>query len=290
MDEKAVNAKGIAPLKPELDRVAAVKDKGALIDEMAHLHLIGASSLFNFYSNSDLHDCRSGDRLHRSGRPVAARPRLLHQRRHPDEGDAATSRRLRDAKMFTLAGQTPQQAADSAQTVLRIETALAKASMDRTERRDPKNRDHKMSRDEALALAPTFYLNRLFHRVGAPNFTRTQRRQSRFLQAGERRSRIRIAGFAEDLCELACAAGICAVAFAAIRRRQLQNAAGSYRAKRNPGALEALRQPHRRLSGRGSGAEICGSHTFGADGKQRMLKMVDALEKSLDEDIQILPG
>ena len=38
---------------------------------------------------------------------------------------------------FTLAGQTPQQAADSAQTVLRIETALAKASMDRTSRRDP---------------------------------------------------------------------------------------------------------------------------------------------------------
>jgi putative endopeptidase len=29
--------------------------------------------------------------------------------------------------------------------------------------------------------------------------------------------------------------------------------------------------------------------TFGADGKQRMLKMVDALEKSLDEDIQGLP-
>ncbi len=29
--------------------------------------------------------------------------------------------------------------------------------------------------------------------------------------------------------------------------------------------------------------------TFGADGKQRMLKMVDALEKSLDEDIQSLP-
>src|ERR1700674_1531546 len=36
MDEKAVNAKGITPLKPELDRVAAAKDKAALIDELAH--------------------------------------------------------------------------------------------------------------------------------------------------------------------------------------------------------------------------------------------------------------
>src|ERR1700730_8530722 len=56
MDEKAVDAKGIAPLKPELDRIAAVKDKSALMDEIAHVHLIGPSPLFNFYSQSDLHN------------------------------------------------------------------------------------------------------------------------------------------------------------------------------------------------------------------------------------------
>ena len=52
-------------------------------------------------------------------------------------------------EMFTLAGQSTEQAADSAKTVVRIETALAQASMDRTLRRDPKTRDHKMKRDEA---------------------------------------------------------------------------------------------------------------------------------------------
>ena len=41
MDEKAANSKGIEPVKPELDRVAAVKDKEALIDEIAHIHLTG---------------------------------------------------------------------------------------------------------------------------------------------------------------------------------------------------------------------------------------------------------
>src|SRR5208282_6142454 len=56
MDEKAADAKGIAPLKPELDRIAAVQDKSALIDELAHLYLVGASSLFSFYSSSDLHN------------------------------------------------------------------------------------------------------------------------------------------------------------------------------------------------------------------------------------------
>src|ERR1700722_15912809 len=54
MDEKAVEAKGIGRFKPELDRIAAVKDKGALIKEIANIHLIGPNPLFNFYSASDL--------------------------------------------------------------------------------------------------------------------------------------------------------------------------------------------------------------------------------------------
>src|ERR1700675_3979303 len=56
MDEKAVDAKGIAPLKPELERIAAVKDKKALVDEIAHIHVIGPNPLFNFYAASDLHN------------------------------------------------------------------------------------------------------------------------------------------------------------------------------------------------------------------------------------------
>src|SRR5262249_29847246 len=70
-------------------------------------------------------------------------------------------------EVLGLAG-VPRQAAD---TVLRIETALAKAQMDRTERRDPKKRDHKMSRAEAVALASNFHLDRFFQEVNAPAFT-----------------------------------------------------------------------------------------------------------------------
>jgi putative endopeptidase len=37
MDEKSADAKGIAPAKPELDRIAAVNDKSGMIDEIAHV-------------------------------------------------------------------------------------------------------------------------------------------------------------------------------------------------------------------------------------------------------------
>jgi endothelin-converting enzyme/putative endopeptidase len=56
MDEKAADTKGTEPLKPELDRIAAVKDKTALIDAIAKLHLRGTRGLFSFYSSPDLHN------------------------------------------------------------------------------------------------------------------------------------------------------------------------------------------------------------------------------------------
>src|SRR5260370_14224652 len=169
IDEKAVNEKGIAPLKPELDRVAAVKDKGALIDEIAHVHVVGPSPLFNFYSNSDLHNAdnvianidQGGLSLPDRDYYIKDDARMVEMRKH--YVDYVT-------EMFTLEGQSAERAAESAKTVLRIETALAKASMDRTERRDPNKRDHKMKREEAGALAPHFSLGRFFVLVGAPGF------------------------------------------------------------------------------------------------------------------------
>ena len=60
--------------------------------------------------------------------------------------------------------------------------------MDRTLRRDPKNRDHKMTRDEVVCAGPEFLISiAISRRSERPNFTATQRRQSGILQTGERR-------------------------------------------------------------------------------------------------------
>lgn len=167
MDEKAVDAKGFDPLRPELGRIAAVKNKAGLIDAIARVHLIGPNPLFNFYSSPGLHDAnmviayvdQGGLTLPDRNYYVTDDARMVEMRKSLTE--YATS-------LFALAGQSPQQATASAQTVLRIETALAKASMDRTLRRDPKNRDHLMTRDAAVSLAPNFYLAQYFKDIGTP--------------------------------------------------------------------------------------------------------------------------
>jgi putative endopeptidase len=58
--------------------------------------------------------------------------------------------------MFTLAGDTPEQAAKEAAAVMEIETALAKASTSRTDLREPENRYHIYTVADFQKLAPDF--------------------------------------------------------------------------------------------------------------------------------------
>jgi endothelin-converting enzyme/putative endopeptidase len=287
MDEKAVDAKGLEAIKPELDRIAAASDKAALMDAIARVHLIGPSALFNFYSSPDLHNAdqviafldQGGLSLPDRDYYIKDDPKMVEMRKHLVEN--AT-------QMFILTGQPAQQAADGAQAVLRIETALAKASMDRTMRRDPKNRDHKMTRDAALALAPNFYLDRYLAATGAPSFSELNVVNPEFFKQvnsvleSESLDSLKVYVSWQLLNRVAPWLSQPFVDANFKMRQQLTGQKENQaRWKRCVNATdnalgEALGQSYVEL-------------TFGADGKQRMLKMVDALEKSLDEDIHGLP-
>ncbi len=287
MDEKAVDAKGITPLTPELDRIAAVQDKGALIDEIGHVHMIGPNALFNFSSASDLHNADQVIAYIDQG------GLSLPDRDYYIKDDNAKMKEMRQhlveyvTQSFTLAGQTPQQAADSAQTVLRIEAALAKASMDRTARRDPKNRDHKMTRDEAVALGPNFYLNRYFTAVGAPSFTQLNVTNPDFFK------QVNATLESESLDSLKIYVSWHVLNSAAPWLSQ-PFVAALFKFQQSLFGLKELPARWKRcvtLTDRELGEALGQRYvdvTFGPEGKQRMLKMVDALEKSLAEDIHDL--
>jgi len=287
VDEKTADAKGASPLQPFLDRVTAAKDKSTLMEAIAYVHVHGPNPLFNFYSNSDLHN--AGEviaYIDQGGLTLPDRDYYLKE----DAKMTEMRKHLVDyaTELFTMSGRTPGQAAASAQTVLRIETSLAKASMDRTSRRDPKNRDHKMSRDQAIALAPNFYLQRYFAASGAPPFTELNVANPEFFK------QVSAVLDTEPLDALQTyvsfhllnnSAPWLSKAFVDSNFKFQQfltgQAENQVRWKRcvdlTDGSLgEALGQKYVEL-------------TFGADGKQRMLKMVDALERSLDGDIHGLP-
>jgi len=157
MDEPAIEKAGAAPLKPELDAIAALHSLRDLPAYLAHqqLALLGDGMLFGFGSNQDYAD---------SSRVIAfasAGGLGLPDRDYYTKTDAKSVETRQKyvahvQKMFELLGEKPQMAAAHARTVMDIETALAKASLTRVEKRDPYKLYHKLSRAEFQKLTPSF--------------------------------------------------------------------------------------------------------------------------------------
>lgn len=287
MDEQAANAKGIEPLKPELARIAAVKTKADLIDAIARVHLVSGNPLFNFYSASDLHDANMVIAyIDQGGLTLPDRDYYIKDDAHMQD----IRKRMVDyvTEMYTLAGRSPQDSAEAAQTVMRIETSLAKASMDRTARRDPKMRDHKMSKEDAVKLAPNFELNRYFKDSATPDFSSLNVGNPEFfkqvndLVASESLENLKtyvswhlLRGAAPWLSQPFVDANF--------KMRQ----ALSGQKELEPRWKRCVEQTDNDL-GEALGQKYV-AVAFPPESKQRMLKMVAALEKSLGEDIQNLP-
>ena len=160
--------------------------------------------------------------------------------------------------------------------------------MDRTARRDPKNRDHKMSRDQAFTLASNFYLDRYFRDMGTPSFTELNVANPEFFK------QVNAVIESESLDAwktyvswhlLDSAAPWLSKPFVDANFKMQQHLNGQAEIQdRWKRCVDATDQ----ALGEALGQKYV-DITFGADGKQRMLKMVKSLEKSLDQDIRGLP-
>jgi predicted metalloendopeptidase len=168
MDEKAIDAAKIAPLKDELARIDAMKDKNDVLKEIAHLHMIGVNAFFNFGSSQDDKD---------STRDIANA--LQGGLGMPDRDyytkDDDASKKLRDAyvahvtKMLTLLGEPAATADENAKKIMALETTLAQASRTRVELRDPDKNYNKMTQDELQKLTPDWNWGDYFTGIGLTN-------------------------------------------------------------------------------------------------------------------------
>jgi putative endopeptidase len=178
MEEAAINTKGIAVLKPELDRINRLHSKNELAGEISHLHEItfaldestdsGAKTVaFGFASQQDFDDASKVVAFaDQGGLGLPDRDYYLK-----DDAESAETRKQYQAhvqKMFQLTGEAPGQARADSKTVLDMETALAKSSMDIVKRRDPANLNHKLTAQQLRALTPSFSWDDYLKLIGAP--------------------------------------------------------------------------------------------------------------------------
>src|SRR6266702_626789 len=155
MDGTSIDAAESKPIDPEMTQIAAVATLADFEAETARLHKQGVGVLFRFNATQDAKDSSQviGAAL-QGGLGLPEREDYLKQVR----------------AMLVLLGDLAEGSSQEAATVLKIETALATASMKNTDLRDPDKTYHKMPLAELKTLTPNFSWESYFKAVGHPEF------------------------------------------------------------------------------------------------------------------------
>ena len=168
MDEQKAETASLETLKTQLESIDAVKDPKALAAQVADLQSHGARAFFGFGSQQDFKDATQvigGADQGGLGLP----DRDYYLKDDARMKDIRTLYQDHVGKMLELAGARPADAAKQAKTIIEIETALAKVSMDRVERRDPKKVYHRLERAGLAKAAPHFLWDVYFTQLGSPD-------------------------------------------------------------------------------------------------------------------------
>jgi putative endopeptidase len=170
MDETRIEAAGAKPLAAELAAINNMKSVKDLPAVVGRLHELSVSNLFNFGATQDFKDSSVVNaRAGQGGLGLPDRDFYFK--------DDEKSKNIREAylkhvaNMFKLIGDDPAKADAEAQVVMKIETELAKNSLDRVSRRDLSKQYNKMTAAEFIASTPNFDWNAYLKSLNAPKFT-----------------------------------------------------------------------------------------------------------------------
>ena len=287
MNEAVIDKAGAAPLQPELKRIAAITDREQLITQVAEMHRTGLPALFAFYAQPDMHDANQTIAYIDQG-GITLPDRDYYIKDDPKSVETRQRYQQHVQKMFELAGDTPEQAANEAKTVLAIETGLAQASMDRTERRDPKNRDHLMKTAEAQSMAPNFDLTQYFAQNGSPKFTMLNVGNPNFFkQVNDQLNSVPLADWKTYLRWRTVNDYAPTLSNAFVEEDfQFNGKFLSGQKEMEPRWERCVRATNSSL-GMALG-QLYVDRTFGPAGKERTMKMVKAIETAMHQDIQQL--
>ena len=170
MNEAVVNQRGVKAIQAQLDAIAALQSVRGIAPLVAKVTLpFGQTLLFGAGSTQDPDNSEAqiAD-LTQGGLGLPDRDYYTN--------DSAKSKEIREKyvqhveKVFELLGDAPSAAEKNAQTVMRMETALAKASWTRVDERNPYNLKDKVDMAGVEKLAPNFDWPVFFRTADYPRF------------------------------------------------------------------------------------------------------------------------
>jgi putative endopeptidase len=170
MDETAIEKAGLTPLQPYFAAIDTIRSSDDVKHEILELHKLGIPALFRLGGGPDAKD--SNMVIINAGQGGITLPNRDYYLK-----DDARSTEIRNkfvehmTNMFKLAGESADQAAADAKSVMEIESRLAKASTSPVELRDPDKNYNKISLTAAQEVIPGFPLSDYMKRRGFPSVT-----------------------------------------------------------------------------------------------------------------------
>ena len=165
MNETAIDQAGTTPIQPELDRINAISDRGALLAEMAHLADMGYAPVFRVGGQNDFKNSKMI--IASLGTGQLGLPDRDYYLRDDERFKTIRGQYLDHiTAMLSLAGEDATQARADADRILQLETKLADAEMSRVEMRKPENRYHMMPVSQLASTAPSIDWNAYFSTIG----------------------------------------------------------------------------------------------------------------------------
>ncbi|MBW2255609.1 MAG: M13 family metallopeptidase [Deltaproteobacteria bacterium] len=168
MDTEAIDARGLEPLAPFLEEIAAIEDTEALMATVGRLQVISVETLFGAAVEPDY---KSPDTnlfmVMQGGLGLPDREYYLND----EAAEIRAAYEQHVANMFLLLGDNDEDAAAHAATVVRFETALAEVSLPLVELRDPVTTYHKLDLDGLQGLTPHLPWKALLEATGYPDLT-----------------------------------------------------------------------------------------------------------------------
>jgi putative endopeptidase len=167
MDEDSIEKSGAEPLRADLDKIAALKTKAELASFLGRMHLTTTNDnmMFGFGSNQDFEDSTQVIAFVDAG-GLGLPDRDYYTKTDAKSRDIRAKYLAHIARMLQLTGDSKAQARANARKIIAMETALAKVSLTRVERRDPYKLFHKMDLPKLTALTPHFNWNDYLQQAG----------------------------------------------------------------------------------------------------------------------------
>jgi putative endopeptidase len=169
MDEAGVEKAGLAPLKAELDAIAGLKSARDLASYLGrqHLALSSGGMMFGFDSGQDYADASQVIAFAEAG-GLGLPDRDYYVKTDAKSVETRQKYLEHVQKMLELLGEPAAQAQAHAQTIMAMETALAKVSLTRVDQRDPHKLFHKLTPEQLQALTPSFRWSDYFAAAQVP--------------------------------------------------------------------------------------------------------------------------